>query len=67
MSPGKGSQDDVPLVVEIRGEIDVFSAPQLRDELLRTIRRRGPRLIRASPRVRRIISLLGLGWAFGLR
>jgi anti-anti-sigma regulatory factor len=67
MSPGKGSQDDVPLVVEIRGEIDVFSAPQLRDELLRMIRRRGPRLIRASPRVRRIISLLGLGWAFGLR
>ena len=27
------------LVVEIHGEIDVFSAPGLRDELLRVIRR----------------------------
>jgi len=89
------------LVVEIRGEIDVFSAPGLRDELLRVIRRYGPQLaldlagvtfidcagvnvllatrrragledgsvdvIGASPRVRRVISLLGLEWAFGLR
>ena len=89
------------LVVEIRGEIDIFSAPGLRDELLRVIRRYGPQLaldlagvtfidcagvnmllatrrragledgsvdvIRASPRVRRVISLLGLEWAFGLR
>ena len=89
------------LVVEIRGEIDIFSAPGLRDELLRVIRRYGPQLaldlagvtfmdcagvnvllatqrragledgsidvIGASPRVRRVISLLGLEWAFGLR
>jgi len=89
------------LVVEIRGEIDVFSAPGLRDELLRVIRRYGPQLaldlagvtfidcagvnvllatrrragledgsvdvIGVSPRVRRVISLLGLEWAFGLR
>lgn len=89
------------LVVEIHGEIDVFSAPGLRDELLRVIRRYGPQLaldlegvtfmdcagvnvllatrrrarledgsvdvIGASPRVRRVISLLGLEWAFGLR
>jgi anti-sigma B factor antagonist len=89
------------LVVEIHGEIDVFSAPGLRDELLRVIRRYGPQIaldlagvtfidcagvnvllatrrragledgsvdvIRASPRVRRVISLLGLEWAFGLR
>jgi anti-sigma B factor antagonist len=88
-------------VVEIHGEIDIFSAPGLRDELLRVIRRHGPQLaldlagvtfidcagvnmllatrrragledgsvdvIRASPRVRRVISLLGLNWAFGLR
>ena len=32
------------LVVEIRGEIDIQSAPELRDELLRVIRRYGPRL-----------------------
>jgi hypothetical protein len=32
------------LVVEIHGEIDVFSAPGLRDELLRVIRRYGPQL-----------------------
>ena len=32
------------LVVEIHGEIDVFSAPELRDELLRVIRRYGPQL-----------------------
>jgi anti-sigma B factor antagonist len=91
----------IPPVVEIRGEIDIFSAPGLRDELLRVIRRCGPRLaldlagvtfidcaginvllatrrrarledgsvevIHASPRVRRMISLLGLGWVLGLR
>jgi len=89
-----------PLVVEIRGEIDVQSAPGLRDELLRVIRRHGPqlaldlagvtfmdcaglnvllatrrraqleegsvRIIRASPRVLRTISLLGLERAFAL-
>ena len=87
--------------VEIHGEIDIFSAPGLRDELLRVIRRHGPQLaldlagvtfidcagvnvllatrrragledgsvdvIGASPRVRRVISLLGLEGAFGLR
>lgn len=30
-----------PPVIEIRGEIDIQSAPVLRDELLRVIRRRG--------------------------
>jgi anti-sigma B factor antagonist len=89
-----------PLVVEIRGEIDIQSAPGLRDELLRVIRRCGPRLdldlagvtfmdcaglnvllatrrralleegsvrvVRASPRVRRVISLLGLERVFVL-
>ena len=89
-----------PLVVEIRGEIDIQSAPGLRDELLRVIRRCGPRLdldlagvtfmdcaglnvllatrrralleegsvrvVRASPRVRRLISLLGLERVFAL-
>jgi anti-sigma B factor antagonist len=34
----------VPLTVEIRGEIDIQSAPGLRDELLRVIRRHGPQL-----------------------
>jgi anti-sigma B factor antagonist len=34
----------IPPVIEIRGEIDVQSAPWLRDELLLTIRRQGPRL-----------------------
>ena len=87
-----------PLVVEIRGEIDIQSAPGLRDELLRVIRRCGPqldldlagvtfmdcaglnvllatrrralleqgsvRVVRASPRVRRMISLLGLERVF---
>ena len=33
-----------PPVVEIGGDIDVQSAPELREELLRLIRRRGPRL-----------------------
>ena len=89
-----------PLVVEISGEIDIQSAPELRDELLRVIRRRGPqlaldlagvtfmdcaglnvllatrrrarleegsvRLIRASPQVLRMISLLGLEKEFAL-
>ena len=32
------------LVVEIHGEIGIFSAPGLRDELLRVIRRYGPQL-----------------------
>lgn len=32
------------LVVEVRGELDVQSAPWLRDQLLRTIRRYGPRV-----------------------
>ena len=32
------------LVIEICGEIDIQSAPELRDELLRVIRRYGPRL-----------------------
>src|SRR5215470_15700219 len=88
------------LVVEIHGEIDIFSAPGLRDELLRVIRRCGPqlaldlagvtfmdcaglnvllatrrrarlesgsvRIVRASPRVLRMISLLGLEKAFAL-
>jgi anti-sigma B factor antagonist len=101
MSPGKSDQDAVPLIVEIRGEIDILSAPGLREDLLRVIRRCGPRLaldlagvtfidcaginvllatrrrarlenssvevIRASPRVRRMISLLGLSGAFALR
>jgi anti-sigma B factor antagonist len=33
-----------PPVVEICGEIDIQSAPQLRDELLRMLRRHGSRL-----------------------
>jgi len=82
------------VVVEICGEIDIKSAPELRDDLLRVIRRYGPRLaidlagvrfmdcaglnvllatrrrarleqgsvrvVRASPQVLRMISLLGL-------
>jgi anti-sigma B factor antagonist len=89
-----------PLVVEIRGDIDIQSAPELRDELLRVIRRRGAqlaldlaavtfldcaglnvllatrrraqledgsvRIVRASPRVLRMISLLGLEGVFAL-
>jgi anti-sigma B factor antagonist len=39
-----GIRASVPPVVEICGEIDIRSAPQLRDELLRVIRRHGPRL-----------------------
>jgi len=88
------------LVVEIRGEIDIQSAPELRDELLQVIRRYGPRLaldlagvrfmdcaglnvllatrrrarleqgsvrvVRASPQVLRMISLLGLEKVFAL-
>jgi anti-anti-sigma regulatory factor len=34
-----------PPVVEVSGEIDIQSAPWLRDELLRVVRRHGPRLI----------------------
>ena len=82
------------VVVEICGEIDIQSATELQDELLRVIRRYGPRLaldlarvrftdcaglnvllatrrrarleqgsvrvVRASPQVLRMISLLGL-------
>jgi anti-sigma B factor antagonist len=89
-----------PLIVEIRGEIDIQSAPGLRDELLGVIRRCGAelaldlagvtfmdcaglnvllatrrqaqlaegsvRVIRASPRVLRVISLLGLERVFAL-
>ena len=88
------------VVVEIRGEIDIQSAPELRDELLRVIRRYGPRLaldlagvrfmdcaglnvllatrrrarleqgsvriVRTSPQVLRMISLLGLAKVFAL-
>ena len=90
----------VPLTVEISGEIDVQSAPGLRDELLRVIRRHGAqlaldltgvtfmdcaginvllatrrraqledgwvRVIRASPRVLRTMTLLKLDRVFGL-
>jgi anti-sigma B factor antagonist len=31
-------------VVEVRGEIDLYSGAELRDELLRVLRRQGPRL-----------------------
>jgi anti-sigma B factor antagonist len=82
-------------VVTIGGEIDILSGPQLRDQLLRVIRRHGARLaldladvtfidcagisvllaasrraqleggslrvLRASPRVRRVIALTRLG------
>ena len=34
-----------PLVVAICGEFDIQSAPELRDELLHVIHRRGPQLI----------------------
>jgi anti-sigma B factor antagonist len=33
-----------PPVVEMTGEIDILSAQELREELLRLIRRHGPRL-----------------------
>src|SRR5690349_16666329 len=89
-----------PLVVELRGEIDIQSVPGLRDELLRVIRHCGPelaldlagvtfmdcaglnvllatrrraqleessvRVIRVSPLVLRVISLLGPERAFAL-
>ena len=89
------------LVIEICGVIDIQSAPELRDQLLRVIRRYGPRLaldlarvrftdcaglnvllatrrrarleqgwvrvVRASPQVLRMISLLGLEKVFALR
>ena len=35
---------DATPVVKICGELDIYSAPQLRDELLRVVRRHGPRL-----------------------
>ena len=34
-----------PPVVAICGEVDIQSSPELREELLRVIRRRGPQLI----------------------
>ena len=39
-----GIRPGAPPVVEICGEIDIQSAPQLRDELLRVMRRHGPQL-----------------------
>ena len=39
-----GIRPGAPPVVEICGEIDIQSAPQLRDELLRVVRRHGPQL-----------------------
>jgi anti-anti-sigma factor len=39
-----GIRRGVPPVVEICGEIDMQSAPQLRDELLSVLRRHGPQL-----------------------
>jgi anti-anti-sigma factor len=39
-----GIRPGVPPVVEICGEIDIQSAPQLRDELLQVLRRHGPQL-----------------------
>jgi len=39
------SLEPPPVVVAICGEVDIQSAPELREELLRVIRRRGPQLI----------------------
>jgi anti-sigma B factor antagonist len=39
-----GVRAGVPPVIEVCGEIDVLSAPWLRDELLLAVRRHGPRL-----------------------
>lgn len=39
-----GIRPGAPPVVEVCGEIDIQSAPQLRDELLRLVRRHGPQL-----------------------
>ena len=39
-----GIRPGAPPVVEVRGEIDIQSAPQLRDELLQVVRRHGPQL-----------------------
>jgi len=64
-----------PQVVEIGGEMDILSAPELREELLRLVRRRGPHLsldlsgvtfmdcagIRALLATRRRVQLEG-GW-----
>ena len=36
-----GIRPGTPPVVEICGEIDIHSAPRLRDELLRVVRRQG--------------------------
>ena len=68
------------LVVEIYGEIDIFSAPGLRDELLRVIRRYGPQLALDLAGVTfidcagvNVLLATGAGpgwkteWAFGLR
>ena len=38
-------QPGTPVIIEVRGEIDLQSAPGLRDELLRVIRRCGPQLV----------------------
>ena len=34
----------IPVMVQVRGEVDIKSAPWLRDELLRTMRRHGPQI-----------------------
>lgn len=39
-----GIRPGAPPVVEVCGEIDIQSAPQLGDELLRLVRRHGPQL-----------------------
>lgn len=39
-----GIRPGTPTVVVICGEIDIHSAPRLRDELLRVVRRHGPQL-----------------------
>ena len=39
-----GIRPGAPPVVEVYGEIDIQSAPQLRDELLQVVRRHGPQL-----------------------
>jgi anti-sigma B factor antagonist len=96
-SPGAASLDvkiQAGSVVTVSGEIDILSAPQLREQLLGSIRRHGARLdldlsgvtfidcaginvlmaarrraqleggwlrvLRASPRARRVIALTGL-------
>jgi len=39
-----GIRPGAPPIVEVYGEIDIQSAPQLRDELLQVVRRHGPQL-----------------------